>query len=51
MSEMSHYSEYKYILINDQIKETVDNLVSIINYNLLTSDLNQKVNKKLKFFK
>ena len=51
MSEMSHYSEYKYILINDQIKETVDSLVLIINYNLLISDLNKKIKKKLKIIK
>ena len=51
MSEMSHYSEYKYILINDKIKETVDSLVSIINYNLLISDLHKKIKKKLKIIK
>ena len=51
MSEMSHYSEYKYILINDNISETVSNLINIINYNLLISDLKNKINKKLKFIK
>ena len=51
MSEISHYSEYKYILINDKIIETVDNLLNIINYNILISKLDLKIKNKLKFIK
>ena len=49
MKEMKHYKEYKYILINQNIQKTVNNIVKIIDYNLLI-DQNQKLlNKKLKY--
>ena len=51
MSEMSHYNEYKYVLVNENINETVKNLITIINYNKLISNLNNGISKKLKFLK
>jgi len=51
MIEMSHYNDYKYILINDKIGETVNNLLNIINYNILISKLDLKIKNKLKFIK
>jgi len=51
MSEMSHYSEYKYVIVNDKILDTVNTLMSIINYNILISNLNYDIKKKLKFIK
>ena len=51
MSEMSHYSEYKYVIVNDKILDTVNTLMTIINYNILVSKLNHDIKKKLKFIK
>jgi len=45
INEMKHYKEYKYILINESIQQTVKNLIQIIDYNLLI-DQNQKILKK-----
>ena len=49
--EMKHYDEYKYVLINDNIQTTLNNLISIINYNIFIEENNIKLNKKLKFSK
>ena len=51
MSEMSHYNEYRYVIINDKILDTVNNLMSIINYNILIAKLDYDIKKKLKFIK
>ena len=51
MSEMSHYNEYKYVIVNDKILDTVNTLISIINYNILITKLNSDIKKKLKFIK
>ena len=51
MSEMSHYNEYKYVIVNDKILDTVKSLVSIINYKILIAKLNYDMKKKLKFIK
>ena len=45
LSEINHHNEYKYVLINDRIKETVDNLVLIIKYNILISKIKNKLIK------
>ena len=34
VSEISHFNEYKFILINDKINETIKNLKQIINYQI-----------------
>ena len=51
MSEMSHYNEYKYVIVNDKILETVNTLMSIINHNILIAKLDCDIKKKLKFIK
>jgi len=51
MSEMSHYNEYRYVIINDKILDTVNTLMSIINYNILITKLDYDIKKKLKFVK
>lgn len=51
LEEMKHYDEYKYVLINDNIQTTLNNLISIINYNIFIEENNIKLNKKLKFSK
>ena len=40
---MKHYKEYKYILINETITNTVNELSEIINFNLLLDSIKQKV--------
>jgi len=51
IKEIKHHTDYKYVLINENINETVNNLINIINYNVLISSSEYEVNKKLKFFK
>ena len=51
MSEMSHYSEYKYVLVNDKILDTVNTLMTIINYNILITKLDNDIKNKLRFIK
>ena len=48
---MKHYNEYKYVLINDNINETVDHLTSIIKYNILIDKLKLQTFKILKTVK
>jgi len=51
LSEISHHTDYKYILVNDKINETIKNLINIINYDNLLNNLDIKLTKNLKFFK
>ena len=45
---MRHYSEYKYVLINNNVKQTVDNLIKIIDYNVLIEKNKTILKKSLK---
>ena len=49
INEMKHYKEYKYVLINDNVKNTVNEIKRIIEYNDLISEkkniLKSKLNK------
>ena len=45
---MRHYNEYKYVIINENIKETVNKLIKIIEYQTLIEKNNQILMKKLK---
>ncbi len=45
MKEISHYKEYSYILINQNVQETVNDIISIINYSLIL-DKNKKLTKR-----
>jgi guanylate kinase len=51
ITEMSHHIDYEYVLINENINETVYNLLRIIDYNVLVGNIRTKINKKLKFLK
>ena len=52
IDEMKHFNEYKYVLINDNVKNTVEDIIKIIEYNnlitknkrLLQSKLNKIIN-------
>ena len=49
IDEMKHYKEYKYVLINENVKKTVNDIKKIIEYNELIKfrkiDLNNKLKK------
>tara|TARA_A100001011_G_C14295451_1_gene838222 strand:- start:2130 stop:2759 length:630 start_codon:yes stop_codon:yes gene_type:complete len=48
MDEMNHYDEYKYVLINENVFDTVNEIKKIINYNLMIEKNNIKLKIKLK---
>ena len=50
LEEMKHYKEYKYILINQNVKKTVDDIIKIINHNIFIEKINNNLNNKLKNF-
>ena len=43
VGEIKHYKEYQYVLINDKIIHTVNNLVKIINSSLFINEINDKI--------
>ncbi len=47
MDEMKHYNEYKYVLINENIYQTVDYIKKIIEYNQLIENQNKLIKSKL----
>ena len=47
MKEIKHYKEYKYILINENVQQTVNNIIKIIDHNLLIYKNQKLLNKKL----
>ena len=49
--EMSHHTDYRYVIVNDKINETVNNLLLIINYHLLKTYLPENLKKRSKLFK
>jgi len=44
VSEMKHYSDYKYVLINEKIIKTVNILKKIIEHHIFLDDLKNKLN-------
>ena len=48
ISEMKHYNEYKFVLINENVYKTVNEIKNIIQYNELIFNNNLLLNKKLK---
>ena len=48
IDEMKHYNEYKYVLINENVHKTVQDIKNIISYDLLITRHNRLLNKKLK---
>ena len=48
IDEMKHYSEYKYVLINENVKKTVSDIKKIIEYNDLITNHKLILNSNLK---
>ena len=47
IDEMKHFNEYKYVLINDNVKKTVEDIIKIIEYNNLISKNKKLLKSKL----
>jgi len=47
IDEMKHYKEYKYVLINDNVKKTVQDIIKIIEYNNLINKNNKLLQSKV----
>ena len=45
---MKHYNEYKYILVNQNIHKTANEIVKIIDYNLFIENNSYLLKQKLK---
>ena len=48
INEMKHYSEYKYVLVNENVYKTVNDIKNIIEYNNLIFRNKKVLDKKLK---
>ena len=48
IDEMKHFNEYKYVLINENVKKTVNRIKTIIEYNELIYNQKQILKSKLK---
>ena len=48
IDEMKHYSEYQYVLINEKVHKTVNEIKKIIEYHQLIFFQREALNKKLK---
>ena len=44
VTEIKHYKEYQFVLINENIVDTVNNLVRIINNSFFIHELQNKIN-------
>ena len=51
LSEMSHHDEYKYVLVNDKINQTIKSLQKIIEYHLIVDEIKNKSINNLKSIK
>ena len=49
IKEISHYNEYSYVLINQNVKQTVDDIFHIIQNNLIIEKNKKLTDKKIKF--
>ena len=47
INEMKHYNEYKYVLINENVQQTVDDIKMIIKYDDFKTKNNSVLKKKL----
>ncbi len=48
LAEMKHYKEYKYVLINENVQKTVNEIKKIIEYHELIQDQKELLTNKLK---
>ena len=44
VNEISHYNEYKFVLVNDKINDTINNLLKIIDYQIFKDKNKDKIN-------
>ena len=44
VNEISHFSDYKYVIVNDNLDQTVLNILKIISYEELLYKINNRVN-------
>ena len=49
IKEISHYKEYSYLLINQNVQQTVNEIVNIINTNLIIEKNRKLTERKIKF--
>jgi len=43
VNEISHYSEYKFVIVNDTINKTLKNIIKILDYENLLDQINHKI--------
>jgi len=48
LKEISHYNEYSYVLINQNVKKTVNDIIHIIKYKYILEDNKKLSDRKLK---
>ena len=48
IKEISHYKEYSYVLINQNVQQTVNEIVDIINTNLIIEKNRKLTERKIK---
>ena len=48
LKEIAHYKEYSYVLINQNVMQTINDIIHIIKYKLIIDDNKKLTNKKLK---
>jgi guanylate kinase len=49
IKEISHYNEYSYVLINQNVKQTINEIYDIIKTNLLIENNKKLTGRKIKF--
>jgi len=48
LQEISHYSDYSYVLINQNVKQTVNDIMHIIKYKVILENNKKLTDRKLK---
>ena len=48
LKEISHYNEYSYVLINQNVKQTVNDIIHIIKYKFILENNKKLTDRKLK---
>ena len=48
LKEIAHYKEYSYVLINQNVMQTINDIIHIIKYKLIIDDNKKLTNRKLK---
>ena len=51
LSEISHHNDYQYVIINDDLNDSINTIIKIIKYHQLKSSLENKVTSNLKKIK